>query len=116
MPGMFTPEQYARKAQKFSNWYANPASAPADMGQRLNRWAGRGLDFRPYQWARPASFMPKGASLSPKGDLGKFRTMEGEKLSKFKKKGKAVMTSPFASKATPQTGVDKRFGPGDKVC
>ena len=65
----------------------------------------------------PASKMPKGATLSPKGDIGMYSVMEGEKAGKqFKGKGGYDTGSSYLPYRAPETAIDGKFGPGDRVC
>ena len=52
----------------------------------------RGRPQRPIG-DRPITHMPKGATQSPKGDLGKFRVMECDTQRGFKNRGKALSGS-----------------------
>lgn len=62
------------------------------------------------------SHMPKGGTLSPKGDIGALRVAEAESVfSRRSLKGKGER-NPFGKSIVPATGIDKQFGPPDKVC
>ena len=65
---------------------------------------------------RAASHMPKGASLSPKGDLSQHRTAEGASAIRKSAMGKAERASSYLPYRAPETAIDPKFGPGDRVC
>jgi len=62
------------------------------FGENVSRIAAGKVPDSPYE-VRPMSLMPKGASQSPKGDLGEYRQMEADKVGTFKKGGSIVAAS-----------------------
>lgn len=61
---------------------------------------------------KPTSHMPKGAGMSPKGDIGEYRVMEGDKAIKgMKRKGTFDKASSYLPYRPPQTA-----GGTDRVC
>jgi len=62
------------------------------------------------------SHMPPGATLSPKGDLGARRAAEldGAFPRQIKRSG-GIPSNPLKYRR-PETAIDAKFGPGDKIC
>lgn len=71
-------------------WFGGPSSAP-----------------------KPVSKAPAGMAAAVKGDLGKYRQMEYAKVAR--KLGGRDVSNPLHYR-TPDTAIDAKFGPGDKVC
>lgn len=55
---------------------------------------------------------PAGMDAAVKGDIGMYRQMEAGKQ---KGMGGKSISNPLKYR-TPETGIDSKFGPGDKVC
>lgn len=64
----------------------------------------------------PIMRLPKGSSLSPKGDLGAQRVKESHAVSRKLKAGSADKSSSYLPYQAPASAIDSKFGPGDKVC
>ena len=74
-----------------------------------------------WPWTPPPQPEPKMPSKAPagmatavKGDIGKYRQQEAEKVFPKGLGGRAIR-NPLSYRA-PETAIDSKFGPGDKVC
>lgn len=77
----------------------------------------RGIQ-RPFQpaprdYATPPSKAPRGMANAVEGDLGAYRQSEAKKV--FGSLPGKDSSNPLRYRK-PQTGIDAKFGPGDKVC
>jgi hypothetical protein len=62
----------------------------------------------------PKSYAPKGMAMAVKGDLGAYRQMESQKVTRKKLGGRSI-ANPLTYRK-PETAIDGKFGPGDRVC
>jgi hypothetical protein len=63
------------------------------------------------------SNMPKGGTQSPRGDLGALRQAESNKAGRqIKNNGPDMKPSSRLPYRKPETAIDAKFGPGDKIC
>ena len=74
-----------------------------------------------WPWTPPPQPEPKMPSKAPygmeacvKGDIGKYRQQEAEKVFRKGLGGRSI-SNPLKYR-TPDTAIDAKFGPGDKVC
>jgi|SRR6185295_598616 len=73
----------------------------------------------PVQSTNPyvPSKAPKGMGNAVKGDLGGYRGQEADKLKNFKGDGRTgACTTKKLTYRYPETAIDSKFGPGDKIC
>lgn len=90
-----------------------------ELGGTLSRSRPEGRIYpRPFQAPprtdqTPPSKAPRGMATSVEGDLGKYRQQEMVKI--FGAQGGKDESNPLRYRK-PQTAIDEKFGPGDKVC
>lgn len=66
---------------------------------------------------KPRSHMPKGATQSPRGNLGDLREREiAGAFPRRIKQGSAPNAARALPYRMPKTAIDAKYGPGDKVC
>ena len=66
----------------------------------------------PRDYSTPPSKAPRGMGNAVQGDLGKYRQIEAKKVFPGLPGKDTASGLPFRK---PQTGIDAKFGPGDKV-
>ena len=63
----------------------------------------------------PPSKAPYGMASAVKGDIGMYRQKEAGKAFSRRSLGGGTISNPLHYR-TPETAIDGKFGPGDKVC
>ena len=64
---------------------------------------------------KPPSKAPAGMATSVKGDIGMYRQQEAGKVFSRRSLGGKTISNPLSYR-TPDTAIDSKYGPGDKVC
>lgn len=59
---------------------------------------------------------PAGMGNAVKGDLGMYRGEEADKQKNFKADGRTGRCAQKLTYRSPETAIDAKFAPGDKVC
>lgn len=73
----------------------------------------RPFQMAPRDYGTPPSKAPKGMAYAVEGDLGKYRQMEAKKVFPGLPGKDTPNRLPYRK---PETAIDSKFGPGDKVC
>lgn len=69
----------------------------------------------PAPTPKPPSKAPSGMGTQVKGDIGMYRQQEAGKVFSRRSLGGRDISNPL-SYGKPETAIDPKFGPGDKVC
>ena len=80
---------------------------------------GIGTLFTPAAQSTSMTFpskAPAGMGNAVKGDLGMYRGEEADKQKGFKGDGRTGRCAPKLSYREPDTAIDSKYGPGDKIC
>ena len=67
----------------------------------------------PRDYSTPPSKAPRGMANSVEGDIGMYRQQEARKV--FSKLAGKDISNPLNYRK-PETAIDAKYGPGDKVC
>ena len=89
---------------------------PSTMGQTPGFQQNYTSQTPPPPPKQPKSNAPRGMANQVTGDLGYYRQIEaGKVFSRPIKRAGRVIENPLSYRK-PETAIDAKFGPGDKVC